>query len=206
MLLLFAVQIPSAHADEASSEARDRLEAFTSSTETYRAEFEQTLYDEDSEPLESSSGSVILKRPGRFVWRYDGPEAQVIVADGEKLWLYDQSLEQVTVNPLGERLAGTPLELLMGDEPLEDTFDIKTLGESEGVEWLELTPTTGQSDFDAVFVGLDEQGLAAMELRDGFGQATQIRFSDFRADPNVKPEVFEFDIPEGVDVIGLDKP
>ena len=102
-------------------------------------------------------------RPGRFIWRYEEPEVQEIIADGKRIWLYDEDLQQVTVTDIDERIAGTPLVLLMGTVPLEDEFTLATLGESDGIEWVELTPKTDSSDFEAVFIGLNEQGLAAME-------------------------------------------
>ncbi|MGQ7845119.1 outer membrane lipoprotein chaperone LolA [Granulosicoccus sp. 3-233] len=186
------------------STALDQLDRFVQGVETFQADFEQTLYDADSQPLQTTTGSIRLKRPGRFVWSYDGADSQEIVADGERIWLYDKGLDQVTVNAINERIAGTPLVLLMRSAPLEESFDIVELGEAEGINWLELTPISENSDFEMVFLGMNDAGLAAMELRDNFGQATQIRFSDFEADVELDDSLFVFEVPEGVDVIGLD--
>ena len=167
-----------------------RLDAFTNDVDSFRADFEQTLYDEDSVALQTSTGSVVLKRPGRFVWDYaggEGGEGQLIVADGERIWLYDRELAQVTVNAIDERVAGTPFVLLMGGAPLEEAYEITVLGDSEGVEWFELVPKAGGGDFEALFVGLDEAGLRALELRDAFGQATQILFEGFEANVDDAP-------------------
>ena len=183
-----------------------RLDAFTGEVSSFRADFEQTLYDEDSTPLQSSAGSVVLKRPGRFVWDYagsEGGEGQLIVADGERIWLYDRELAQVTVNAIDERVAGTPFVLLMGSAPLEEAYEITVLGESEGVEWFELVPKAGGGDFESLYVGLDEAGLRALELRDAFGQATQILFEGFEANVDIDDATFDFEAPDGVDVIGL---
>jgi outer membrane lipoprotein carrier protein len=181
-----------------------RLAAISTDLKTFTADFEQTLYDADSNPMKTSSGTVVLMRPGRFIWRYEEPEVQEIIADGKRIWLYDEDLQQVTVTDIDERIAGTPLVLLMGTVPLEDEFTLATLGESDGIEWVELTPKSDSSDFEAVFIGLNDEGLAAMELRDNFGQATQIRFSDFKADVSVDASQFDFKPPPGVDVIGQD--
>ena len=184
------------------------LDTFMADVNAFSASFEQTLYDADGEELRTTAGTVVLERPARFRWEYepavDGEEGQVLVADGVKVWLYDPELEQVTINLIDERVAGTPLVVLMGDDPLESAFNVTSLGVSEGVDWFELAPAAADSDFETVFVGLSDGGLAAMELRDSFGQATQIRFSDF--DGNIDPEdgLFNFIPPEGVDVIGAD--
>lgn len=188
----------------ADEDVLQRLAAISTDLKTFTANFEQTLYDADSNPLKTSSGTVVLMRPGRFIWRYEEPEVQEIIADGKRIWLYDEDLQQVTVTDIDERIAGTPLVLLMGTVPLEDEFTLATLGESDGIEWVELTPKSDGSDFEAVFIGLNDEGLAAMELRDNFGQATQIRFSDFKADVPVDASQFDFKPPPGVDVIGQD--
>lgn len=179
-----------------------RLTDFTDNLDSFTSNFEQTLYDADSHPLKTSTGSIALKRPGRFVWQYETPDPQTIVSDGEKVWLYDIELEQVTVSPLTERASGTPLSLLMGGTPLEESFVIKTLGEAEGIVWFELTPKSADTDFEQIFLGLNESGLAVMELRDSFDQATQIRFNEFQSGVTLDDERFLFVPPDGVDVIG----
>jgi len=192
-----------AHADRAA------LEAFMQDVDSFSARFEQTLYAGTGEELQSQSGRVTLQRPARFRWEYDAPDAgaggQTLVSDGERVWLYDPELEQVTVNRIDERVAGTPLVVLMGDEPLDSAFGIAELGESDGISWLELTPSRPDTDFEAVYLGFDGADLAALELRDSFDQSTQIRFEDFDADTPPASDVFTFQVPDGVDVIGLDE-
>ncbi len=178
------------------------LDAFMRDVQSFSADFEQTLYDEGGEALQSSAGTVLLQRPGRFAWEYTEPAGQRIVADGSRVWLYDPDLEQVTVNRIDERVAGTPLVVLMGEAPLDEAFDLASLGESDGIDWVELVPKGEVADFESVYLGLQGDGLAAMELRDSFGQATQIRFTDFVANPPVPEGAFDLDVPEGVDVIG----
>ncbi|MFT5897298.1 MAG: outer membrane lipoprotein carrier protein [bacterium] len=188
-----------------SGVALDQLESFIQDVETFEADFEQTLYDSNSEPLQKLIGTIQLKRPGKFVWTYFAPEEQQIVADGERIWMYDKDLEQVTVNTISDRIAGTPLVLLMRAAPLDDSFEIQELGSAEGINWVELTPKADSSDFEQVFIGLNADGLAAMELRDNFGQATQIIFTEFKTGVELSDSLFEFIVPDGVDVIGFDE-
>ena len=188
--------------DGSNQQVLQRLTNFTDSLTSFSAGFTQVVYDADSNPLQQSAGEVFLKRPGRFIWNYTSPSPQKIVADGSSVWLYDIDLEQVTVSPLAEQGAGTPLSLLMGDKPLDQEFILRPLGNSDGIDWVELKPRTDHSDFELVFLGLNEKGLAAMELRDSFGQATQIRFSNFTPDVQLDDAEFRFVPPAGVDVIG----
>lgn len=194
-----------AHAENGELAPVQMLENFISSLDTFESSFEQTLYGADSAELKTSVGTVKLKRPARFVWTYSSPEPQVIIADGERIWLYDEDLAQVTVNRIDDRINGTPLQVLMREAPLNEGFDIESVGASDGIDWFSLKPQTQASDFEQVFIGLQSDALAAMELRDSFGQATQIRFSDFDKSVKFDDSLFTFDVPEGVDVIGLDE-
>jgi len=205
LLLLLYLAPRMTFADEGDNTPVEMLEQYIKNLDSFEANFEQTLYGSDSEDLGTSIGTIKLKRPARFVWTYTSPEPQVITADGERIWLYDKDLEQVTVNAIDERINGTPLQLLMSEAPLSDAFEIESLGQADGIEWFGLTPLTQSSDFERVFIGLKDNVIAAIELSDSFGQATQIRLSDFRQGVQFDDSLFDFQVPEGVDVIGLDE-
>lgn len=180
----------------------ERLEQLTASLRSFQAGFVQTLYDADSEPVQESRGAVILKRPGRFRWDYTEPYPQQIIADGEKLWIHDTELAQVTVKKIDQALGSAPILLLSGNKPLGEEFELRDLGGREGLEWVELTPKVQDTDFNKVYLGLDAKGIAVMELRDSFGQATQIRFNDFELNVDAPENLFQFTPPEGADVVG----
>jgi len=186
----------------ATDDVLERLRAFTMDLESFTADFEQSLYNSDSDLLENSIGKLLLKRPGKFIWRYAGEGGQEFISDGKSLWMFDKELDQVTVNALNDRVGGTPLVLLMGGVPLEEQFSVTSLGASDGVDWVELVPKDNSTDFEALFIGLDKAGLAAMELRDNLGQATQIQFSNFKPNVDLDEKQFNFVAPKGVDVIG----
>jgi len=186
----------------AADDVLERLRAFTMDLKSFTADFEQSLYGSNSDLLENNVGKLLLKRPGKFIWRYDGVGGQEFISNGKSLWMFDKELDQVTVNALNDRVGGTPLVLLMGGVPLEDQFSVTDLGMSDGVDWFELIPKDNSTDFEALFIGLNDAGLAAMELRDNLGQATQIQFTNFESDVSLDDKQFEFVAPKGVDVIG----
>lgn len=186
----------------AADDVLEQLRAFTMDLKSFTADFEQSLYNSNSELLENNIGELLLKRPGKFIWRYDGAGGQEFISNGKSLWMFDKELDQVTVNALDDRVGGTPLVLLMGGVPLEDQFSVTDLGLSDGVDWFELIPKDNSTDFEALFIGLNESGLAAMELRDNLGQATQIQFTNFKSGVALDDNQFDFVAPEGVDVIG----
>lgn len=185
-----------------AGEALERLEDFTSGLESFTAGFVQTRYDEDGEKIRESRGLAWLKRPGLFRWEYREPYQQMIVADGERMWIYDVDLEQVTVKKTERALGTAPIMLLSDSEPLSEQFDLSDLGEREELYWVRLKPKVDDTDFDEIYLGFDDRSLKVMELRDRFDQATQIVFNNTELNPDVSPDRFRFEPPEGTDVIG----
>jgi outer membrane lipoprotein carrier protein len=187
----------------ASADAVARIDAYLNSFRTLSAEFAQTVRSREGQPTERAAGTLALSRPDRFRWDYRQPYLQTIVADGERLWLYDSDLEQVTVRELESGLGSTPAMLLSGSGRVADAF------ESAGVErqgewtWCRLRPREAASDFDSVSLAFDARGeLAGMELRDKLGQLTVIEFTAVRRDPSLDASLFRFTPPPGADVIG----
>jgi len=189
-------------ANAAEGDTIARLNAFVTNLKNFSSKFEQTRYGAGGDVVQSNLGTAYLKRPNQFVWRFDGEGGQELVSDGKNFWLYDKELVQITVQPLGERVNGTPMVALMGVGKLEDQFTLSELGQLEGIDWVKLIPREAGADFESIFIGLKGEVLAAMELRDSFGQATQIRFSDFKPNIDLSDDVFLFVPPEGVDVMG----
>lgn len=200
ILSSFLLVAPLAVADDA--EATQRLEAVMSGLDTLKAEFSQTVLDANLEPVRESTGSLLLDRPGKFRWNYRAPFEQVIVADGVNLWTYDPELEQATVKPLQETLASSPASLLTGSKPISEEFTVKEIGPAGELYWIELQPRVQDTDFQQVRVALADGELATMELVDNLGQTTRIRFDDIERNVDIEAATFNFDPPEGTDVIG----
>jgi len=178
----------------------DRLHAFLDEVRTLRAEFQQRVFDEDDRPLDDASGMVYIERPGRFRWDYSEPYVQEIVGDGEKVWIYDSELEQVTVRPLGDALGDTPVMLLSSDRPVEQSFEVRAVDGPDGYEWAGLRPLGEQMSFTQIRLGFDGDTLRVMELEDAFGQLTRLRFAKVERNPALAPSLFQFTPPDGADV------
>jgi outer membrane lipoprotein carrier protein len=188
-------------ANEEKAAAPGLLRAFLAETVTLEARFSQVLLEADSERAQVSEGSFYLHRPQRFRWDYASPAPQLVVADGQHLWLYDPDLEQATVRRLDDGLSSTPAMLLSGDGVLEDSFRLGAAYREDGLDWVELAPVSDAADFAGVRVGFEQGLLASMELMDALGQTTVIRFSDVRVNPPLDAQLFQFSPPDGVDVI-----
>lgn len=182
--------------------AIERLHQFFDETGTLQADFQQTISDDKANTVQEASGTLILRRPGKFRWTYVKPYKQLIVADGKKIWIYDEDLEQVTVKPLDATLGSTPVALLSGSGLPEDNFKVTEIDPKDGLDWLELIPKAKDSSFESIRLGFGAHDLEVMELVDAFGQTTRLRFTNLQHDPEVNPNQFTFTPPPGADVIG----
>lgn len=194
MATCFATTVPAA--------SNDALHTFFADVRSFKAEFEQTVFDENLRPLQSTAGIMALQRPGRFRWDYAKPYEQHIVGDGEKVWIYDVDLEQVTVRSMKEALGDTPAQLLSTTEPLDVNFNITKLGEQKDVVWFELVPKQAESQFQRIRLGFTQQMLVRMELEDGLGSTTLLEFHNPERNISVDEGTFRFEPPPGVDVVG----
>ncbi len=180
----------------------DRFKTFLRTTQSARANFEQKVHDRDGKLVQESKGSFVFLRPGRFRWVYAKPVDQLIVSDGERVWIYDRDLKQVTVRRVSKALGSTPAALLAGASDIERAFELADAGERDGLEWLEAKPREREAGFERIRMGFGVAGVQAMELTDHFGQTTLLRFSGLVRNPKIDPTEFRFEPPKGADVLG----
>jgi outer membrane lipoprotein carrier protein len=185
------------------TDAGESLRLFLGDVVSLKADFTQSLFTADSKTPQVSSGTLLIKRPGRFRWEYEQPALQLVICDGGRIWMYDEDLEQVTVRPVDETLRGTPAMLLSGQATLDDTFEIlKSYSDGE-LDWVDLKPRDGSPEFVSLSIALRQGILQRMELTDSLGQVTQVELDDIKVDAEVADDLFVFEPPPGVDVIGV---
>lgn len=182
----------------------EQLRSFIESTQSGSASFEQKVTAKSGRKSQDASGTMAFSRPGKFRWTYDKPYYQLLVGDGEKLWVHDRDLNQVTVKTLGDALASTPAALLAGRNELERNFELTEGGVAEGLTWVDAKPKAAEGGFESVRIGFSEGMLRGMVLRDSFGQTTLLRFTGFQRNPSLDGAQFRFTPPAGADVIGDD--
>lgn len=187
-----------------AADAIGQLRAFIESTQSGRASFEQQVTAKSGRKPQNASGTMAFSRPGKFRWTYDKPYYQLLVGDGEKLWVHDRDLNQVTVKTLGDALASTPAALLAGRNELERNFELSEGGSEDGLDWVDARPKANEGGFEAVRIGFKDGVLRGMVLRDSFGQTTKLRFTSFERNPAIDPAQFRFTPPAGADVISDD--
>jgi outer membrane lipoprotein carrier protein len=198
----FLILALSGLAHAAAGPARVRLDAFAQGLHAITGDFSQTLTDPNGKVSKTSTGTLALEAPRQFRWDTLAPYKQTIVADGSRVWLYDPDLEQVTVRRQDTEEAHSPLTVLTDLSQLDKEFHVAEQGEHDGLLWLRLTSTGRGPQFNYADLGFDANGLARMQFKDQLGATTDIRFSNWKRNPSIPPQDFNFTPPKGADVIG----
>jgi len=187
-------------AGAAQADGVDLLRDFSVQVKSGRATFTQTVTSVDGTKKKTSSGQFEFVRPNRFRFVYAKPFEQQIVADGQKVWLYDVDLNQVTVRAMAQALGATPASLLAGGT-FDKDFELKAMPAAEGLEWVQASPRAKDGPIQSLRVGFKGTALAALEIVDAFGQRSMLRFSALEQNPKLPDDNFRFTPPKGADVI-----
>ncbi|MEZ5443135.1 MAG: outer membrane lipoprotein chaperone LolA [Lysobacterales bacterium] len=185
--------------------ARAALHEFLDGAQVLASEFEQTVTSGEGRVEEQSEGQVALALPQQFRFEYTTPWPQLIVADGERVWVYDPDLDQATVRLQASAEAQSPLTLILEPKAIDQRFVVTEGGEENGLQWLLLQPKEERADFDRLDLGFNAQGLGAMRYRAPGGQQTELRFAQWQRNSDLPGDYFSFEPPPGVDVIGLEE-
>lgn len=167
--------------------------------------FEQVILDRDGSRLQTSSGQMQVKRPRQFRWHAEQPFEQLVVSNGERVWVYDIDLEQVLERPLGNEVGETPALLLSGDSSnIAKEFEVKRLPSVGSEVSYQLTPKSNEQLFDVLEISFIGATPSAMRLEDSLGQKTSFEFIQPKVNKKIADALFEFEVPEDVDLIRHD--
>jgi outer membrane lipoprotein carrier protein len=200
--MIISLLIPVALANS-SGPARSELERFAAELEGFQADFTQTVKSQDGRVQDQTHGKVWLQSPDKLRWVYSGEFPETIVADGSNIWIYDESLQQVTVKPQTDQAADSPLMILADVSRLDQQFQVTELGDYEDMLLLELKSLDEESEFERILLGLDSSGIRMMAMEDAFGQRTEVHFENMLKNSPMDPQLFKFTPPEGADLVGV---
>jgi outer membrane lipoprotein carrier protein len=188
----------------AQASALEQFKSFVASTKAAKGEFVQrqvkNTNGEAPKVSTPATGTFMFARPGKFIWTYLKPYEQVLQADGDKLYIFDKDLNQVTVKKLGDALGSSPAAILFGSNDLEKNFTLTEAGSKDGAELLKAVPKAKDTAFEQIVIGLRDGLPVTMELKDSFGQTSVLSFKGIEKNPALTATSFKFVMPKGADV------
>ena len=209
LLGAFYMTSPAAFADEGIKQFKQFISTVNNAEGEFTQQQIRAAKQGEAQPkvLRKSQGRFVFQRPGKFVWETIKPFEQKVIADGQKLLLWDKDLNQLTVRPASKGLSASPAAILFGGAMAEEYFDLIPGGEKGGMFWVELKPkaTGGSGDmpYSRIGVGMSNGLPAGLELHDNFGTIVLINLSKIRTNINLSPNTFKFSPPAGADVLNV---
>lgn len=183
----------------AQAGAVDALKQFNNDADGISGSFTQTV--QSKKKTQTAHGTFKILRPGLFKWEYTSPYKQTIVGDGQTVWLYDVDLAQVTKSSQDQAIGGSPAAILSNKTALESSYTLKEDGSSNGIDYVLATPKRNNAGYQYIRIGFKGGNLAAMQLKDSFGNQTSISFGGLNTNLQLSRGAFKFTPPKGVDVL-----
>ncbi len=193
-------QIPNNAAD---LEAAESLAALLQETRTLQADVEQLTLDQDGREIQEFQARLVLEKPDHFSWEILSPYQELLLTDGERIWRFEQDLEQVSIDPFSNDISRTPVLLLNGDaRAIAESYTVSSISDlvSANTRFI-LKPKAPDSLFERLSLSFSGETLTEMQFEDSLGQKTSLTFNTMRVNESIDPAVFIFQVPEGVEVL-----
>ena len=202
------VALPSGAAAQESSPALEEAARRYREVRAMCADFEQVIEMRLQRRTISTAGRICQQRPNLFSQRFTDPDGDMVIADGEYVWVYYRSLDEEQVNRFPA--ASSPGGEDFIREFLEDP-GTKYDAEEGGIEVVDgrdcrvvdLTPREGASFRRArLWVDVRSHVIRRLETHESGERIRTLTLSDIDLSSTPDPAVFVFEVPEGARVVG----
>jgi outer membrane lipoprotein-sorting protein len=220
VLVALSLLVSGCQSGPTAQEIVARLREVEASTEDAQAVLEISVQGQMNEEVVVE---VWEKRPDKFraeVLEASDPQfvGMISVTDGDQGWMYNPSENEVVVGEAGQGEPTSPREILrFADDLIQQVLDaseVELVGEEQvaGVATYKLEFTPKEGDESVLPVGstatlwVDQQRWVVLQahfVADIFGEAW-VRVRSFELNTGLADALFQFEIPEGAEVIEID--
>lgn len=203
LIALYAVSMPAIALNGLES-----LENFVKTVKSGKSDFTQVVTSParagEAPRIKNSSGTFEFQRPGKFKFQYRKPFEQLILADGNSLWIFDADLNQASQRKQSAAFANTPAALIASAtdlSALRNEFTLENAPEKDGINWVSAKPKTADSTLQLVRIGFKGEALHQLDITDSFGQRSLITFTTMQLNPSLPASSFQFTLPKGAELL-----
>ncbi len=172
----------------------------------FTARFDQKSTLKAMDITDTAIGKVFVKRPRLMRWEYESPEKQIIITDGNELWLYRPEDNQVMKGKAPEYFGdGKGASFLTDIRLVRKNFNVTLEKDDDEHHILKLFPKKKKYDIDYVllFISRNTFDIAKIVTYNSYGDENAIEMKDFQFDQNLDASLFNFLIPEGTDILRI---
>lgn len=173
-------------------------------TKTFKADFVQISYLKIMDQTQTAKGEVFIKKPGKMKWDYKAPDPQILTSNDAGIWLYMPEEKQVTKMQMENIYSSnTPAMFLVGKGKLSESFKVDNVINKNNLITLTLLPKDSEMNINRLLLFVDDKNyqITGSSVYDNLGNKTEIQFSSIQINQTISDNFFNFNVPEGVDVV-----
>jgi outer membrane lipoprotein carrier protein len=180
----------------------------------YAASGFSALFFQDStikamEITDSASGKAFFKRPDKMRWEYETPDRQTIITNGNTLWIYRPEDNQVMVGKAPSFFEdGKGFSFLSDMESVKKKFHILLEKKVEDdTHVLKLLPREKTFDVSVIYLFVSTKTFEVVKIvtYNSYEDETRIEFKNIEFKQKLDESLFNFNIPQGIEVLHLDE-
>lgn len=205
LILLSILTLPETlFAETSAQQALDAIQKEYETILTFEADFTQKSYVKMMNQTQNVKGQVKIKKPGKMKWVYGAPDTQILISDGQNLWLYVPEEEQATKVPVESIYSSnTPALFLAGKGKLTQSFNVESVNVENQNILVSLVPKNEDQGLARLILHADKKNyqITGSTVYDKLGNKTEIQFSRTRINRDIPEEQFQLKTPPGVEIL-----
>ena len=163
-----------------------KIEDYFNSIRTLKSDFVQ---ESDSSLI--STGTFILKKPGKFRFSYDPPIELEVVSHIQAVLIFDPKNNKA--GPLTYPISGSPFKYLLKDKLELSTKSFTKISTVKDMLFVKLNMGTGEQNNLTLKFKKNPIMLTGWELENNLGEITEVFLSDLRVNGYVSDQIFNLD-------------
>lgn len=172
---------------------------------------QETYHGKVSEPI-VSKGKAYLKRPEKMRWEYTSPEKQLILTQGDNIYIYEEEVNQMIVYKKDSFLSKEIQNLFfLKAEDILKKYDAHAsdLQEKDFPQntTIKLTPKENyvdESNFKVIYFNITDEFIKGMIVIDKLDTKTKIIFTKIAINKGIEEKKFSFSPPKDVKIFYYD--
>lgn len=204
IFILFILTVPLNLMAEDAEGYLNKIEKEYSGVKSIEAKCVQTFYNRTMGKTFTFKGTVFIRRPDKFRWEITDPDEQLIIIDGENLWIYTKENNQVIKESADKKGRAKLALLLLADiNELKKNFTITVANDGSETLELGLMPNEATADVKSarLIVNKSNYRIAGIKITDAYDNHSVYSFEETVFNSNIPDSRFVYVPPDGVEVV-----
>jgi len=178
------------------------VEARYNRAQSLKLDFSET-YAAPGHPVQTESGTLYLRKPGRMRWEYSSPAGKLYVSDGKDVYLYTPEDHRAEKSKLKESEdMRAPLAFLLGKLNFRKEFKSFSARPEGEDTWITALPKSENLMYTEVeFLAAPDGSIRRVNVTGQDHSKLNFMFSNEKINAPAPPALFAFHPPPGVEVV-----